>query len=259
MKRKDMNYCFQQADKVHKIYLYDDVTKYGTFNWETWSVDESETSANHFKELLEDIPAEDEIELHINSYGGEVDQGTTIYNLLKEHPAHKTGIVDGVCYSIAFTIFQACDKRIMGDGTSALIHDMSMGVFGNAQELRDAADSLDVLMESCIALFMKRAKGITEDELREMMHAETILTPQMAVDYGFCDEIGVEAEPIEPTEDLMEALKNENKDLKQQLQRRTEFQESVSKFCQKARETKIEQKKPVEASTGFGAFFNEKN
>lgn len=40
---------------THKLYIYDDVTAYGPFNWKTWTYDESETSAKYFREQLEAI------------------------------------------------------------------------------------------------------------------------------------------------------------------------------------------------------------
>ena len=46
MKRKEMHYCQQVDGNVHKIFLYDDISKYGEWNWETWDYDESETSAH---------------------------------------------------------------------------------------------------------------------------------------------------------------------------------------------------------------------
>ena len=154
MKNKNVIYRFQQQDNVHEIYIYDEIKKTGPFNWETWQYEDSETSAKHFKELLDAIPETDEIKIYFNSNGGSVDQGTAIYNMLKQHGSYKTGIVMGVCHSIAFTILQACDKRIMGQGTTAIIHDMWETVTGNAADLRAEADNLDVAMESCIALFM---------------------------------------------------------------------------------------------------------
>lgn len=162
MKNENVIYRFQQQDNVHEIYIYDEIKKTGPFNWETWQYEDSETSAKHFKELLDAIPETDEIKIYFNSNGGSVDQGTAIYNMLKQHGSYKTGIVMGVCHSIAFTILQACDKRIMGQGTTAIIHDMWETVTGNAADLRAEADNLDVAMESCIALFMQRAK-ISED------------------------------------------------------------------------------------------------
>lgn len=256
-----MNYCFQKAnsDNKHEIFLYDDITKYGEFNWETWEYDESETSAKHFKGLLDEIPETDEIELHINSNGGSVSEGTTIYNLLRQHGAKKTGIVDGVCHSIAFTILQACDTRIMGDGTSAIIHNMWTQVSGNAQELRKAADNLDKFMESCIQLYMKRCT-ISEEELRAKMDTETVLTPQDALNYGLIDQIGVKAE--EATEQQLMQLEQENKKLRQQIKNDDFMKQQLSDFLQsvkdKPMENKIKEKQPKQKSTGLDAFFSGK-
>lgn len=187
---KPFNFCFQQqANNVHKLYIYDDVTAYGSFNWSTYRYDESETSAKYFKEQLADIPDGATIELHINSNGGSVKEGVAIYNQLKQKACHKVGYVDGVAYSIAFVILQACDERIMGVGTSALIHDMWLEVAGNARELRKAADDLDVLMQSNRQIFVQRS-NLTEEELINMMAAETFLTPDQCLQYGLIDEVG---------------------------------------------------------------------
>lgn len=91
MKRKEMHYCQQVDGNVHKIFLYDDISKYGEWNWETWDYDESKTSAAHFQKLLEAVPDGEEIELHINSYGGSVSEGTAIYNLLQGEQGTQSG------------------------------------------------------------------------------------------------------------------------------------------------------------------------
>ena len=48
------NYCFKQAadPAVHLLYIYDDVSAYGEFDWKTWSYTESETSAKYFRDQL---------------------------------------------------------------------------------------------------------------------------------------------------------------------------------------------------------------
>ena len=52
------------------------------------------------------------------------------------------------------------------------------------------ADQLDELSEASLQLYMSRATGITEDELREMMKKETMLAPDKCLQYGFCDIVG---------------------------------------------------------------------
>lgn len=188
-KQKGISYCFQKGENnSHKLYIYDDVTAYGTFNWMTWEYEESETSAKYFRVQLEAIPDADNIELHINSNGGSVKEGVAIYTQLKQKNCKKVGYVDGVAYSVAFLILQACDERIMGLGTSALVHNMWMSVDGNAKELRKAADVLDVLMESNRKIFLERS-NLEEQQLIEMMESETFLTPDQCLEYGLIDKV----------------------------------------------------------------------
>ena len=55
MKNQKAHYSLRQeaGSNVHKLYIYDDVTKYGDFDWWTWNYSESETSAQHFRKVLE--------------------------------------------------------------------------------------------------------------------------------------------------------------------------------------------------------------
>lgn len=206
-KQKGISYCFQKGEgNAHKLYIYDDVTQYGTFNWSTWEYEESETSAKYFRDQLEAIPDADTIELHINSNGGSVKEGVAIYTQLRQKASKKIGYVDGVAYSVAFLILQACDERVMGLGTSALIHNMWMSVSGNAKELRKAADDLDVLMESNRQVFLERS-NLEEQKLIEMMEAETFLTPDQCLEYGFIDKIdSYQADKGDVQEKLMQKV-----------------------------------------------------
>ena len=206
--KNNVHFCFQKAENdCHKLYIYDDVTAYGTWNWNTWSYEDSKTSAKYFQEQLENIPDTATIELHINSNGGSVKEGVAIYNQLRQKSCKKVGYVDGVAYSVAFLILQACDERIMGLGTSALIHNMWMSIDGNSKELRKAADDLDTLMESNRQIFMERS-NLEEQQLIEMMEAETFLTPDKAMEYGLIDRVeNYQADDKEVQERLRERTK----------------------------------------------------
>ena len=196
-KRSNMMMKFEPNQSANKytFYLYDDVTKDGSFDWSTWEYVESKTSAKYFADQLAQIPANAEIEIFINSNGGSVSEGTAIYNQLKRHPAHKTGYVDGCAYSVASLILQACDKRIMGLGTSMLVHNMWVYTAGNAQMLRSMADDLDHWMEANRKIYLEHSNGkIQESELMAVMDGEKILTPDDALAYGFIDEIDSDSE-----------------------------------------------------------------
>lgn len=237
MKQRETHYCFKQeaGSHVHQLYIYDDVTEYGDFNWSTWEWEESETSANYFRKALEEIPEGDSIELHINSYGGSVKEGVAIYNLLKQKKCKEiVAYVDGFAYSIASVILQAADRRVMGVGTSLLIHNMWLSVAGNAEYLRKAADDLDVLMESNRQIYLERAT-VSEEELIEMMNVETYLTPEQAVEKGFADEVNSKqaADPSQAVEALQQELQQMRKERAQQQSFRQELQQLVKKTQQK--------------------------
>lgn len=229
-KQKKAHYCFKQeaGTDVYKLYIYDDVSEYGTFNWWTWEYTESETSAEYFRKKLAEIPENGTIELHINSYGGSVKEGVAIYNQLKQKKCKEiVAYVDGFAYSIASIIMQAADRRIMGLGTSLLIHNMWMYVAGNAEELRKAADDLDVLMESNRQIYLERV-NITEEELIEMLNNETYLTPDQAVEMGFADEVN---RTETSKQDLTQQLQQQISQMRREMTEQKAFRKDLLEFC----------------------------
>lgn len=230
--QKQTKYCFRQeaGSHVHQLYIYDDVSEYGTFDWWTWEYEESKTSAEYFRKALAEIPETDTIELHINSYGGSVKEGVAIYNQLKQKKCKEiVAYVDGFAYSIASIILQAADRRVMGLGTSLLIHNMWLAVAGNAEDLRKAADDLDVLMESNRQIYMEKV-NITEDELIEMLNAETYLTPQQAVEMGFADEVNSKTDAEEGA--MLEQMQMQLSQMRRTMTEQKTFKAELQQFFQ---------------------------
>jgi len=246
-------YRFEQSvsksGNVHKLYIYDEVSAQGKFNWNTWNYDESETSAKYFRDQLDTIPNGETIELHVNSAGGNVGEGVAIYNLLRQKAGAGSriiGYVDGMAYSIAMTIAMACDEIHMGLGTSMFLHNPWAYTSGNADQLRAMADQLDELSEASLQLYMSRATGVTEDELREMMKKETMLAPDKCLQYGFCDIVGEGKSSEDDPDDLGEGgdpdgnsipdndnvpeddEKQQIKDLQQQLYRQRQINQMLT-------------------------------
>lgn len=233
--QKQTKYCFRQeaGSHVHQLYIYDDVSEYGTFDWWTWEYEESKTSAEYFRKALAEIPETDTIELHINSYGGSVKEGVAIYNQLKQKKCKEiVAYVDGFAYSIASIILQAADRRVMGLGTSLLIHNMWLAVAGNAEDLRKAADDLDVLMESNRQIYMEKV-NITEDELIEMLNAETYLTPQQAVEMGFADEVNSKTDTGEGA--MLEQMQMQLSQMRRTMTEQKAFKAELQQFFQNSK------------------------
>lgn len=171
-----------------ELYIYGDVEGDG-WDWWTGETIRSETSANAFRDALAEHPDATEIAVYINSYGGSVFEGTAIYNQLKRHSAHKTVYVDGFACSIASVIAMAGDTVVMPRNALMMIHNMGMGVWGNAAELRKAADDLDTINQAGMAAYLSKAGDkLDAEKLKEMYDAETWLTAEQCIELGLADQ-----------------------------------------------------------------------
>lgn len=150
----------------------------------------SATSARAFKEALESSPDATAINLYINSRGGSVEEGNVIYTLLKRSTATVTVYIDGWAASMASAIAMAGDKVIMSPQSTMMIHNPSGMAYGNAADMRKAADDLEVLSQAFKQTYLLKAgPKLDEATLDKLMEDETFLTAKQALEYGLCDEI----------------------------------------------------------------------
>lgn len=132
--------------------------------------------------------------IYVNSPGGDVFQGTAIYNLLARYPGKKTVHVDGVCASIASLIAMAGNDIVTAPNALWMIHAPWSGVVGNADYMRGIADRMDKVAEQMRNTYVSRTKQ-SIDKIAEIMAGdeatgETWLTADEAMKLGFTDAIG---------------------------------------------------------------------
>jgi len=141
-----------------------------------------------------DLQAGDELNVRINSPGGNVFEGVAIHNYLRTLKSRVTVIIDGVAASIASVIAMAGDSVQMPQNAMMFIHNPWMFAIGDAQAMRKAADDLDQVRESMASSYLRKlGKRMDREELYGMLDAETWLTADEAVAKGFADEV---AEPV---------------------------------------------------------------
>lgn len=167
-----------KADRA-EIWIYEQI---GEDFWTGGGV-----TAKSFQKELAGIKAS-QIDLHINSPGGEVFDGITIYNLIKQHPANVTAYIDGLAASIASVIALAGDTVIMAENALFMIHNPWGFAMGDASEMRKTADLLDKVGGSLVTAYASKS-GKPDDEISALMDSETWMTAQEAKDAGFIDEI----------------------------------------------------------------------
>ena len=128
-----------------------------------------------------------DVEVHVNSGGGDVFDGIAIFNALAQRPGNVTTIVDGIAASIASVIVQAGKTRVVAPGAMMMIHDALSVCFGNASEMRDTADLLDQVSDNIASVYASRSG--TAKAWRDAMETETWYSADGAVEAGLADEL----------------------------------------------------------------------
>lgn len=193
------------------LYIYSNVEPNGVDFW-TGEEIKSETSAQHFREELDKLGNVNQINVYINSKGGDVGEGIGIYSQLKRHKARKTAYIDGYACSIASVIPMACDEVVISPPATMMIHPAWSIAMGNAAELRKCAEDLDKITESTKQAYLLKSNGkISEAKLNELMNAETWLTAQECIKYGLADRLLGE-DDTKPEDEPPDNTDGENED-----------------------------------------------
>lgn len=130
-----------------------------------------------------------QVDLYINSPGGDIFEGHAIHNAILRHPGTVRGYVDGLAASAASYIAMACDELWMMPNAQMMIHDGRGGPPGlSPAGHREVADLLDLLSDSIAGMYADRAGGDSAD-WRLKMSAETWFSAAQAVEVGLANGI----------------------------------------------------------------------
>lgn len=149
---------------------------------------EDGVTAKSFSEELKNLgPSIKQIDLRLNSPGGDVFDGITIYNRLKQHSANVTVHIDGLAASIASIIALAGDEIIMGEGALYMVHLPWTMAMGDRNDLDNTVQRLMDIEEQMLTIYAKRS-GMDRVEIRKMLEEETWLDSDQTVEMGFADK-----------------------------------------------------------------------
>ena len=248
-------YALESSGNEADLYIFGDIT--------IWPWDEKDRDAYGIVKELQGLEA-DKLNVHINSYGGDVSEGLAIYNVLKNGSAKITTYCDGFACSAASVIFMAGDERIMNSASLLMIHNAWSYGSGNANDFRKKAEDLDKITQASINAYMSRVQ-ITEDELKEKMDKESWLTAEEALADGFAtrimeeDDDGVNQSAFAVIREMLladsvrsvpvEALEGKEIDTEEIAGR---IAGKVAEMLKKEKQKKEKQ----ETGAGWGAFFD---
>lgn len=177
-------WTMQAKAGVGEIFLYDEIGG-GFFN--------EGITAKTFADDLKALGDLATLNIFINSPGGSVFEGVTIFNILDRHRARKVVSIDGLAASIASVIAMVGDERSIAANALIMIHDPWSSAIGNAEDMRKTAATLDKIRTTLLDTYVARTTT-PEDEISAMMTEETWLNADEALAGGFVDTIGAEIE-----------------------------------------------------------------
>jgi ATP-dependent Clp protease protease subunit len=156
---------------------------------------EPATAPNAFKNELSEFKGQD-LTVWIDSYGGSVFAGASIYNALKNHDGKITVKIDGKAMSAASVIAMAGDEILMSPVAVMMIHNPMTGAAGDMHDLRKVADVLDTVKESIVNAYTTKT-GRSKEDISSMMDDETWMSANVAVKEKFANGVLYQDEPID--------------------------------------------------------------
>jgi ATP-dependent protease ClpP protease subunit len=131
------------------------------------------------------------INVHMNTPGGSVIDGNSIYNVLLAHAARVVMHIDFAA-SMGTVIAMAGDEIQMAENGFFMIHDPSICTCGGAEDLRKDAELLEKIKANILRAYGRHA-NLTADEIAQLMTDETWFTAEEAKAKGFIHEISHES------------------------------------------------------------------
>jgi len=156
----------------------------GAIAEESWFGDE--ITPKQFKSEL--VSGEGDIDIWINSPGGDCIAASQIYNMLMDYKGNVTIKIDGIAASAASVIAMAGTTVKVSPTSLMMIHNPLTVAIGDSAEMKKAIQMLDEVKESIINAYELKT-GQPRAKLSKLMDGETWLNANKALELGFADEM----------------------------------------------------------------------
>ena len=168
----------KNEDESRTLYLN------GAIAEESWFGDE--ITPKQFKSEL--VSGEGDIDIWINSPGGDCIAASQIYNMLMDYKGNVTVKIDGIAASAASVIAMAGTTVKVSPTSLMMIHNPLTVAIGDSTEMKKAIQMLDEVKESIINAYELKT-GQPRAKLSKLMDGETWLNANKALELGFADEM----------------------------------------------------------------------
>lgn len=155
-----------------------------------WSQDTEAVEAKAFVEGLQAMVSAGpgDITIRINSPGGDVGAGMTIYNALRAVKNRVVCRVEGYAYSMASVIALAGRETQMSDVGQFMVHNPTTMAWGGQKEMERAIAALKTARATLVKAYSKKT-GKSDAEIEALMDETTFMTAEEAKEFGFVDSI----------------------------------------------------------------------
>lgn len=177
MKRKFWNWVRNEGEKRTLLLV-------GEISDETWWGDE--VTPQIFRSELN--AAEGDIDLWINSPGGDCYAAAQIYNMLMEYKGKVTVKIDGIAASAASVVAMAGSMVEISPVGMLMIHNPMTVSIGDTHEMERAIALLSEVKESIVNAYEIKT-GLSRAKISRLMDAETWMNAKKAVELGFADSV----------------------------------------------------------------------
>ena len=178
------------SDKVsadyNNLYFYSGVTQQNNLQLNKLLVNTAQKLTTIQTTYRVETPAK--IYLHINSYGGSVFSGFSSVDYIRNSPVPVVSIIDGCAASAATIMSVVAKERYINEHAFMLIHQLSSGMWGKFEEMKDDMMNNELLMKKIIGIYEEHTK-IPKTKIKDILKRDLWWDAKTCLKYGLVDDI----------------------------------------------------------------------
>ena len=174
------------SSEYNKIYFYSGVTRQDNLQLNKLILNTGQKMKSI--ELCYKLPEPPKVYLHINSYGGSVFAGFSSVDYIKNCPVPVTSVIDGCAASAATIMSVVAEERLMHEHAFMLIHQLSSGMWGKFEDMKDDMKNNELLMKKIIAIYEENTK-LPKSKITQILKRDLWWDAKTCLKYGLVDDI----------------------------------------------------------------------
>jgi ATP-dependent protease ClpP protease subunit len=166
------------------LFIYDYIAK--PYNWDDKDKDPNSIGSEEFLASIRNVGNTNDLDVRINSKGGELGYSLAVYQTLRECKNKVTTIVDGYAYSCAAWVMLAGDERQIMPGGIVMVHNPILEAVINSEESIAKFMPQWKASRDSIATIIADRTSMKIDDVYNIMDAQTFMNADEAIAKGFC-------------------------------------------------------------------------